>query len=446
MSLPCGDAPFPAGRSVVVAAPGGPARGHVLQGRRGQEGRPALPQRCRCCRCGTSSCSRTWWCRSSSGREKSIAALDEAMGKDKHIFLAAQKKAKTNEPAPEDIFPVGTLGTHHPAPAAARRHREGARRGQAPRAHAPARSSTEKYFRVEVEELAETPSADVEIEALMRSGAGHLRDLRQAQQADPAGDADERADHRRSGRLADTIVAHLPLKLQDKQAILETESPRARLEKLYELMQGEIEILQVEKKIRTRVKKQMEKTQKEYYLNEQMQAIQKELRRARRVQERDPGARGEDQDKRMSKEATVKVKKELKKLKMMSPMSAEATVVRNYIDWILALPWAEHDRGQARRRRGRADPRRGPLRPAEVKERILEYLAVQALVEKHQGPHPLLRRARPASARPRSPSPSPAPRAASSCASASAACATRPRSAATGAPTSARCPARSSSR
>src|SRR5205085_5635549 len=140
-------------------------------------------------------------------------------------------------------------------------------------------------------------------------------------------------------RLADTIVASLQLKLVDKQAILETESAQKRLERLYELMQAEIEILQVEKKIRTRVKKQMEKTQKEYYLNEQMQAIQKELGERDEFKNEIQEIEEKLKTKRMSKEALGKVRKELKKLRMMSPMSAEATVVRNYIDWIISLPW-----------------------------------------------------------------------------------------------------------
>ena len=249
-------------------------------------------------------------------------------------------------------------------------------------------------------------------------------------------------------RLADTIVAHLPLKLTDKQAHpRDATSPSKRLERLYELMQAEIEILQVEKKIRTRVKKQMEKTQKEYYLNEQMQAIQKELGERDEFKNEIQELEEQAQDtRRCRKEAQAKVKKELKKLKMMSPMSAEATVVRNYIDWMLALPWDDK---------------------TEDKLDIAE--AEQILDEDHyglqegQGAHPRVPRG--AGAREEAEGPDPVPRrparrrqdlaragrsrarpAASSCACRSAACATRPRSAATAARTSARCPARSSSR
>ena len=187
-------------------------------------------------------------------------------------------------------------------------------------------------------------------------------------------------------RLADTIVARLSLKLIDKQAILETESPTKRLEKLFELMQAEIEILQVEKKIRTRVKKQMEKTQKEYYLNEQMQAIQKELGERDEFKNEIQELEEKIKNKKMSKEAHTKVRKELKKLKMMSPMSAEATVVRNYIDWVLSLPWEDktQDKLDVNEAEKVLDLEHYGLQ--KVKERILEYLAVQALVHKLKGP------------------------------------------------------------
>jgi ATP-dependent Lon protease len=189
-------------------------------------------------------------------------------------------------------------------------------------------------------------------------------------------------------RLADTIAAHVALKLKDKQELLETPSPARRLERLGELMQGEIEIRQVEKKLRSRVKKQMEKQQKEFYLNEQMQAIQKELGGGERDEFKNELNELEQKlkTKKMSKEAKERCVKELKKLKQMSPMSAEATVVRNYLDWVLALPWEDktedrHDINEAER-----------ILEAEhyglkkVKERILEYLAVQALVPRQKGP------------------------------------------------------------
>src|SRR6476661_846825 len=178
-------------------------------------------------------------------------------------------------------------------------------------------------------------------------------------------------------RLADTIVAHLSLKLNDKQAILEEQSAAKRLTRLYELMTSEIEILQVEKKIRTRVKKQMERTQKEYYLNEQMQAIQKELGERDEFKNELAELEEKIKTKEMSEEATDKLKKELKKLKMMQPMSAEATVVRNYIDWVLALPWYEKTKENYDIESAEKILDEDHYGLKKVKERIVEYLAVQ---------------------------------------------------------------------
>jgi ATP-dependent Lon protease len=210
------------------------------------------------------------------GRQKSIAALEEAMGQDKAILLCAQKKAKTNEPTAEDIFPVGTVGTIiqllRLPDGTVKVLVEGKQRARVKRFE-----DAEQFLRVEAEEIEESTEKTVELEALMRSVQSTFEAYVKLNKRIPPEMLTSVASIDDPARLADTIVAHLSLKLNDKQSILETESPQKRLEKLYELMQGEIEILQVEKKIRTRVKKQMEKTQKEYYLNEQMQAIQKEL-------------------------------------------------------------------------------------------------------------------------------------------------------------------------
>jgi len=321
------------------------------------------------------------------GRQKSIAALEDAMAGDKAILLVAQKKAKTNDPAAEDIFPVGTLGTIIQL----LRLPDGTVKvlveGKA-RARVRRLLEHEKYLLAEIDEIDETldEATRVELEALMRSVHSTFEAYVKLNKRIPPEMLQSVAAIDDPGRLADTIVAHLSLKLNDKQSILETESPAKRLEKLHELMQGEIEILQVEKKIRTRVKKQMEKTQKEYYLNEQMQAIQKELGERDEFKNELQELEEKIKSKPMSKEATLKARKELKKLKMMSPMSAEATVVRNYIDWILSLPWAEQtedklDIGEAERV---LDEDHYGLKKA--KERILEYLAVQKLVEKVRGP------------------------------------------------------------
>jgi ATP-dependent Lon protease len=319
------------------------------------------------------------------GREKSIAALEEAMGSDKDILLAAQKKAKTNEPAPDDIFEMGTLGTIlqllRLPDGTVKVLVEGKKRARIRRY-----ASQEKFFLVEAEEVEETNERNVEIEALVRSVHATFEAYVKLNKRIPPEMLMSVATIDDPARLADTIVAHLSLKLNDKQAILEEQSAAKRLEKLYELMQGEIEILQVEKKIRTRVKKQMEKTQKEYYLNEQMQAIQKELGERDEFKSELQELEEKIKNKKMSKEATTKVKKELRKLKMMSPMSAEATVVRNYIDWILSLPWYEYTKDKIDINEAEQvlnDDHYGLKKP---KERILEYLAVQAMVEKMKGP------------------------------------------------------------
>jgi ATP-dependent Lon protease len=319
------------------------------------------------------------------GRQKSIAALEEAMANDKTILLCAQKKAKTNEPAAEDIFAVGTIGTIiqllRLPDGTVKVLVEGKLRARVKRF-----LDSEKFLLAEAEEVEETSDRTVELEALMRSVQSTFEAYVKLNKRIPPEMLTSVASIDDPARLADTIVAHLSLKLNDKQSILETESPTKRLEKLYELMQGEIEILQVEKKIRTRVKKQMEKTQKEYYLNEQMQAIQKELGERDEFKNEIQELEEKIKNKKMSKEATLKAKKELKKLKMMSPMSAEATVVRNYIDWILSLPWYEYTEDKLEipeAERILDEDHYGLKKP---KDRILEYLAVQKLVDKIKGP------------------------------------------------------------
>ncbi len=320
------------------------------------------------------------------GREKSINALEEAMSHNKEILLAAQRKAKTNDPTPEDIFPVGTIGTIiqllRLPDGTVKVLVEGKRRAKIKRF-----ISNDEFFLCDVSVIEEDPVASVEVEALMRSVQSTFEmyvklnkriapEMLMTVQTidDPS-------------RLADTIVVHLTsIKLGDRQEILETTDPGKRLERLFELMNAEIEILQVEKKIRSRVKKQMEKTQKEYYLNEQMQAIQKELGERDEFKSEIQEIEERLKSKKLSKEALGKVKKELKKLKMMQPMSAEATVVRNYIDWVLGLPWSEKSEENYDIERAEAILDEDHYGLRKPKERILEYLAVQALVRKLKGP------------------------------------------------------------
>ena len=329
------------------------------------------------------------------GREKSIGALEEAMGKSgssgapgaggKEIFLSAQRKAKTNEPIPEDIFTIGTIGTIiqllRLPDGTVKVLVEGKRRAAIRRF-----TQTDGFFTVEIEEIPEVVERSVELDALVREVHTTFETYVKLNKRIAPEILISVQTIEDPGQLADTMVGQLQLKLADKQAILEIDSPSKRLSRLYELIKAEIEILQVERKIRTRVKKQMEKTQKEYYLNEQMQAIQKELGDRDEFKNELTELEERAKQKDLSKEAQGKVKKELKKLRMMAPMSAEAAVVRNYVDWVLGLPWGEKtdeklDVIDAERI---LDEDHYGLK--KVKERILEYLAVQALVKKLKGP------------------------------------------------------------
>ncbi|MBI4196360.1 MAG: endopeptidase La, partial [Deltaproteobacteria bacterium] len=319
------------------------------------------------------------------GREKSIAALEEAMNKEKDILLAAQVNAKTNDPKDEDIYKIGTLGTIiqllRLPDGTVKVLIEGKRRARINRF-----IPNPSFFLVEVDEILENREVSVEVEALMRGIKSAFETYVKLNKRIPPEMLASVATIDDPSRLADTIVAHLSLKLPDKQKILEVENPSERLERLYSQIQSEIEILQVERKIRTRVKKQMEKTQKEYYLNEQMQAIQRELGERDEFKSEIQELEEKIKTKKMSAEGTKKVKKELKKLKMMSPMSAEATVVRNYIDWILSLPWYEVTEDKLDIKEAERILEEDHYGLQKVKERILEYLAVRTLVEKMKGP------------------------------------------------------------
>jgi ATP-dependent Lon protease len=321
------------------------------------------------------------------GREKSISALEEAMGKGgyKEIFLSAQRKAKTNEPVPEDIFTVGTVGTIiqllRLPDGTVKVLVEGKRRAAIRRF-----TQTDGFFTVEIEELPDVQERSVELDALVREVHTTFETYVKLNKRIAPEILISVQTIEDAGQLADTMVGQLQLKLADKQTILEMDAPSKRLARLYELMKAEIEILQVERKIRTRVKKQMEKTQKEYYLNEQMQAIQKELGDRDEFKNELTELEERAKQRNLSKEGQTKVKKELKKLRMMAPMSAEAAVVRNYLDWVLALPWGERteDKLDVVEAERILDEDHYGLK--KVKERILEYLAVQALVKKLKGP------------------------------------------------------------
>ena len=319
------------------------------------------------------------------GREKSINALEHSMNLEKSIFLCAQKDAKVDEPHERDIFPMGTIGTVlqllRLPDGTVKALVEGKSRGRIVDF-----LPNPDFFYVEIESLMEPEEPATEVEALIRSVTSTFETYAKMNKKIPAEILTSTAGIKDPSRLADTIVAHINVKLEDKQTLLETISPVKRLDNLYGLMRGEIEIMQIEQRIKNRVKKQMEKTQKEYYLNEQMRAIQKEMGEKDDLKNEVQELEDKLKKKRLSREATTKVAHEIKKLKMMSPMSAEATVVRNYIDWILSLPWYEKTRdtldlGIAERIL--EEDHYGLEKP---KERILEYLAVQSLVKKIKGP------------------------------------------------------------
>jgi ATP-dependent Lon protease len=319
------------------------------------------------------------------GRQKSIRALEEAMNKQKYILLAAQREAKTNEPAEDDIFHVGTLGTVvqllRLPDGTVKVLVEGKKRARILRYLDEA-----EFFLVAAEEIEEECEKSTEVEALIRSVNSTFENYVKLNKKIPPEMIMSVASIDDPARLADTIVAHLGIKLEDKQGLLETTDPAERLEKVLGYMRSEIEILEVEKRIRTRVKKQMEKTQKEYYLNEQMRAIQKELGEKDEFKNEIQELEEKIKQKKMSAEAKEKVDKELKKLKMMSPMSAEATVVRNYIDWIISLPWHEYTDDKLDINEAEKVLEADHYGLEKVKQRILEYLAVQSLVGQMKGP------------------------------------------------------------
>jgi len=320
------------------------------------------------------------------GRAKSISAIDEAMSNDKDILLAAQKNPKTNDPNPEDIHTVGTVGAILQMlklpDGTVKVLVEGKQRARI-MDYVP----NENCFICEIEYITENDEVTVELEALMRSVNSTFDTYVKLNPKIPPEILNSVASITEPSRLADTIVAHLSnLKLEDKQKILDIEDPKKRLEELFAFMQGEIEILQVERKIRTRVKKQMEKTQKEYYLNEQMRAIQKELGEKDEFRNEVQELEDRLKKKKLSPDTAKKVKAEIKKFKMMSPMSAEATVVRNYIDWILGLPWNEYTEDRADIDEAENILEEDHYGLKKVKERIVEYLAVQMLVKQMKGP------------------------------------------------------------
>ncbi|GMR04470.1 MAG: endopeptidase La [Thermodesulfobacteriota bacterium] len=319
------------------------------------------------------------------GRDKSIKALDRAMTEDKSILLAAQKKAKIENPSKKDIYNVGTLATILQLlklpDGTVKVLVEGKRR-----ARIKDFVSDEETFLVETEDMGEAVDEGIETEALTRSVIKSFETYVKLNKRTPPEMIVSVTSIEDPGRLADTIASHLTVKLEEKQSLLDISSPTKRLERLYTIMENEIEILQVEQKIRQRVKRQMEKTQKEFYLSEQMKAIQQELGEKDDIKSEIKEFEDKLKSKKLSKEASKKVKDEIKKLKLMSPMSAEATVSRNYIDWMLSLPWGETAEEKKDINEAERVLEEDHYGLKKVKERILEYLAVRGLVDEMKGP------------------------------------------------------------
>ena len=319
------------------------------------------------------------------GRQRSIKALEEATQKQSPIFLSSQKDAKTNEPTEEDIYKTGTVGTVVQMlklpDGTVKVLIEGKRRAKIVRF-----VNSPDFFLVEIEEAPEVVERNTEVEALTREVHTTFENYVKLKKKIPPEMVMSVSSIDDPGRLADTIVAHLGIKIEDRQNLLETFNAAERLEKVLGHMRAEIEILEVERRIRSRVKKQMERSQKEYYLNEQMRAIQKELGEKDEFKNEIQEIEEKLKQKKLSAEAKDKVEKELKKLKMMSPMSAEATVVRNYIDWILSLPWNELTDDKLDINEAEKVLEEDHYGLEKVKERILEYLAVGSLVGKIKGP------------------------------------------------------------
>ncbi len=319
------------------------------------------------------------------GREKSINALEEVMREDKQILLVAQKDAGRDEPEADDLYRMGTVSSVLQLlklpDGTVKVLVEGVRR-----ARVRAFRDNPSFFQAEAELLDDIVTDPSEADALARSLVGLFEEYAKLNKKVPPETLVSISQIDDASRLADSIAAHLNLKIHEKQELLETVSLTERLEKLYGFMQGEISVLQVEKRIRSRVKRQMEKTQREYYLNEQMKAIQKELGELDDGKDELSELEERIRKTRLSKEAREKALAELKKLRSMSPMSAEATVVRNYLDWILSIPWKKRTKIKKDINRAQEILDADHYGLEKVKERIIEYLAVQQRVNKMKGP------------------------------------------------------------
>jgi ATP-dependent Lon protease len=319
------------------------------------------------------------------GREKSIQALEYGMSLEKDILLLTQRNAKMDDPSEKDLYQIGTAGSIlqmlRLPDGTVKVLIEGRFRAKVQR-YLPNRA----FYLAEVEKIQDTIPNPFELEALIRTVKQTFEAYQKLNKKIPQELVQTINSLEDPIRLVDSIAPHLGAKIEQKQELLELNQMNRKLEKLYEFMRGEMEILEIEQRIKGRVKKQMEKTQKDYYLNEQIRAIQKEMGEQDDFKSEIQELEKKIKQKRMSKEATTKIRAELKKLKMMSPMSAEATVVRNYIDWIIGLPWYNRTKDKLDIDAAEKILNEDHYGLEKPKERILEYLAVQSLVKKIKGP------------------------------------------------------------
>jgi len=319
------------------------------------------------------------------GRENSINALKYALSQEKEIFLATQKNAKMDNPSLRDIYSFGTLATVlqllKMPDGTVKALVEGKRRGKI-KNYLP----DSGFFMVEVERIVEHCEPDVKTEALIRSIHSTFEIYAKLHQRIGGDVVETVTSITDPSQLVNTVAAHLTAKIIEKQSLLETEDVNSRLERLYKILNAETDILEIEESLRQRVKKQMEKTQKNYYLNEQMRAIQKEMGTQDDFASELKDLERKIKNKNLPKEAAAKIRQEFKKLKLMTPMSAEATVVRNYIDWILSLPWLTRTKDKLNIQEAETILEEDHYGLSKPKERIVEYLAVQNLTKKIKGP------------------------------------------------------------
>ena len=319
------------------------------------------------------------------GRDKSVRALEHVMENDKKILLVAQKDASDNDPKPDDIFKVGVIASVLQLLKLPDGTVKVLVEGET-RARVEKFTKTDEYFEAEASPAEEIEGDDEEVGALSRSVVSQFESYVKLNKRVPPEVIVSINSIEDPSQLADTVASHLNIKISEKQELLEIFDVSDRIERVYSLMEGEMSVLQVEKKIRNRVKRQMEKTQREYYLNEQMKAIQKELGEG--DESRDEVAEIEERIKKtkLTKEAKSKAEAEVKKLRQMSPMSAESTVVRNYLDWLLSIPWNNKSKLKQDLEKAEGVLNADHYGLEKVKERILEYLAVQKRMGQLKGP------------------------------------------------------------